>query len=597
VHPEFNHSFSNTNYSLSATIAARLLKNVKPTTISWVKYSNVLEQIKDYQKSLCLRVHNDVRDAGLEYYWRPVTYKGVESLTHEDVTGTYVINISEHFKQWYDHLDSAKKKEACKALAYLKKKNILCECLDIKGFKLVSSAMRLVCKSFVKVEIAIRHVSKPVRPRMIQFLPPEFMVNLAPHAYLCYKHLKQHTSDPQHLYVNTSGSTYETLSRMVQEALIKTQNASGLNLVNLATLFFNGDDSLVLMNKKLFLSNPWVDGSSIWGRDPVTHRKTSIYLATYCSGWFVRYFDGRKHVPFFEPRPFKALAKSAFVIATNAINVALKDELRLSLLSELIEARSLSMYYSFHLDPFMAEIALAWLAKVESKWYGMLSRHRSGSQTIDDVAPLTKIDSYLSGLTYQDRVRLNLRSEYKHVSNTLNHVYNDESVWWSYEVNYGVTKTELIALRDRLIAAISKCDIGSYELVDDNLLKSLIQADLDAKNPCVTQKDMWFDNEGDIGIYEVDCSAYDSTTQYESLCHNVWFQQECFGETLFIDAIKLRHRMQVQSRSRYQNAAWITRDQMLSGYYDTSIGNGITNCTEITTSLCLSYPNCYLKFE
>lgn len=597
MHPEYNHSFSNTNYSLSATIAARLLKNVKPSTISWVKYSNVLTQIREYQSALCLRVRNDVRDAGLEYYWRPITYNGVETVTHEDINGLHIINISEHFKQWYDHLESVKKKEACKALAYLKRKNILCECMDIKGFKLVSSAMRLVCKSFVKVEIAIRHISKPVRPRMIQFLPPEFMVNLAPHAYLCYKHLKHHTSDPQHLYVNTSGSTYDSLSRMVQEALTKTQNASGTNLVNLATLFFNGDDSLVLMNKQLFLSSAWVDGSSIWGRDPVTHRKTSIYLATYCSGWFVRYFDGSKHVPFFQPRPFKALAKSAFVIATNAINVALTDDERLHLLTELIEARSLSMYYSFHLDPFMAEIALAWLEKVNSKWYEPLSLHRSGSQSFDDEHLHKQIDDYLDSLTYQDRVRLNLRSEHKHVPTTLNRVYDDTSVWWSYEINYGITTTELLELRGRLINVIKNCDIGNYKLVDDSLLKSLIQADLDAKNPCVSQKDLWFDNEGDIGIYEVDCSAYDSTTQYDSLCHNVWFQQECFGETLFVDAIKLRHRMQVQSRSKYQNAAWITRDQMLSGYYDTSIGNGITNCTEITTSLCLSYPNCHLKFE
>lgn len=600
MHPSFNHSFSNTSYSLSATIAARLLKNVNPSVIHWPKYSQTLTTIREYQSSLASRVKSEIVNNKLDYHWKPITANNGKKLSYSDKTGDYEFEVNDDYFSWYDHLDNFKKEEAKKAMAYLSRKHILNEKLLIKNNKLQHSTLKLYCKAFVKVEIALRHISKPIRPRMIQFLPPTFMVNLAPHAYLCYKILKNFTTDPFKLYVNTSGTTYAQLSEKIADALFKCQNGGGNNLQDLCTLFFNGDDSLLLVNKSLFLSGKWIDGSTIWGRDPVTHRKTSIYLASYCSGWFVRYYNGTKHVPFFEPRPFKAITKFSYVIASQALNQA-KHADKLELLKELIEARALSLYYSFQLDPFVARLALVWLRRVDSAWYPKLLEHYEGRAN-DNLSNLTadfehSLNELHSRFSYQDQVRLNINNVFKHNPSGMLPIYDRASVWWSYSVNYSATKGQLEGLLSRMENIINSIPINEYKFFDDPLLEELIQADLDAKNPCVSQQDVWFDNEGDIGIYEVDCSAYDSTTQIHSLEHNMWFQRQCFGDTLFIDAISLRKRMKVQSHSPYQTASWFTLCQMLSGYYDTSIGNGICNCTEITTSMLLTYPQCVLRYE
>lgn len=601
MHPGFNHSFSSTSYSLSATIAARLLKNVTPSTISWPKYSAILSGIKEYQQALASNVKSDVIKENLDYYYKPITdTKGAE-LHYTDKYGDYTFTVNSDYYEWYMHLIPFKQEEAKKAMAYLSRKSILDEPLLIDNNKLKHSTLKLYCKAFVKVEIAMRMASKPIRPRMIQFLPPTFMVNLAPHAYLCYKILKKHTTNPQRLYVNSSGTTYADLSKQVMEAIVKVQNATGNNLEQLCTLFFNGDDSLLIMNKALFLSSTWRDGSTIWGRDPVTHRKTSIYLGTYCSGWFVRYFDGTKHIPFFQPRPFKALSKFSFVIASQAINDCKNEKEAYKLFVELVEAKALSMYHAFQLDPFMSEIALAWLEKCDSPWYLKLLAHHKGEANNELKKLKNDLEVYTKELsskyTYQDKVRFDVENNYKNKPESLLPIYGFESVWWSYAVNYSTDKSTLIDLRDTLIRKIKTIPFMEYEFYDNDLLAELIQTDLDAKNPCATHKDVWFDNEGDAGIYEVDCSAYDSTTQKESLLHNMWFQRQCFGDTLFIDAIGLRKKMKVQSMSPFQTASWFTLYQMLSGYYDTSIGNGICNCTEITTSLLLSFPQCVLRFE
>lgn len=581
----YTHSFASTNSALIKTVLIREFKNVRPSVMGQPRYTQILQEIRRFQENYFKPVREDIKNLGLDVYAIHFHKTDGVPVSCEDGSGTYTIKVDPRLVPWLDHMLTTKRVQAIKAMCKLKAKGIHNDIYDPKHER-----YNVKAKGFVKVEIAIRTVEKGPRPRLIQFLEPEIMVKAAPHAYLCYKVLKEHMKNPEHFYVNTSGKTYDDLSSLAWHMLVSVNECRNLYIDHNCKMCANGDDGLSFLNEHMFNSGPFIDGYTLWGRDPVIHIKGSIYLATYCSGWFVRWWNGTNYRPRFMLRPFKCLAKSMHAISNATITAkALRHVDYIPELITLLGEKFTSSYINSSGDPFLEPIFEAWLIKLDVVSKSFWNKFQREKKTWFN--PRLKNDvqyrkdhllKYANPWTIMGDGAIYKRCE-----------ISDEAIWWSYYINYGVSKHQLLNIQRAYIKAIVDCDIGSYVKFDNEILDQCIKTDLDAKNPQASSRPNGFGNEGDVIIIEADCGAYDSTTQRESLRHNVWLQELCFGNTYFTELIRWRSSINVQSRSRYQSCSWTTRNQMLSGYFDTSIGNGITNITEMTTSLLLSYGHRY----
>lgn len=560
------------NYNIAATAHLRMNKNFAGSTMLAEPEKLIHKQVNEILQPL-------IKDVKAEYQQTALNVQNLRILGDFETIGFTPdgkeVRVNALYHEWLEHLESAKRAIAIRETikqAHSKK-------LEANIFK-----WRVQAKAFVKLEIAMRPISKSMRPRMIQFLDPEYMIHLAPHAYFSYEILKSHMKG-KHGIINTAGMTPDAVSEIVNTFIGNSDIVSNKMLRNICMLF-NGDDNLCLISKRMYESGVFYEMYTKWGRDPVIHQKRNIYQANFCSGGFVPWMNDDNVVrPRFMLRVFKQLAKMFRLIVVgnkelekvveNNGNVMTKD------VKNLMIARLLSAFMNFNGCPFMEPIIHA--------CYSMLE----GPSSLHQLA--ARAQAYVAYSLQNVKETLRDGIQYKIQNNTTIFKRSDESddlMWANLEQLYGKTRRDFEALAEKIKTAFELCvKYGMCIELDDENFSDCLRMDLDAKVASLKKSLPNTFDSGIVYVIEADCGAYDATTTRDCHEQNVWFQKSCFGETDFVRAIGWRRRMTVTSSSLVCSVRWTTEYQMLSGFYDTSIGNGITNITEMISSLVLSYPS------
>lgn len=581
---KFWHSYSNTSAAIGQTAIIRMGQNQNASRMNGPNEQMILAAANTRIMEIADNTRRNVRDTCLDTNRIHIIADQGEVIDYivDDRGKMTELIVDPLFHSWYQHLEPAKARIVLREVKRQYSNGSIHDSVFHKKIR---------AKAFVKVEIAIRPMHKKVRPRMIQFLQPDLMIHLAPHAYHCYNELKHEMSDPRGGFVNTAGLTADDLADKMQAAVHHVQRAETMRIFDNMVMFMNGDDNICVVSKRMFESAPFFEMYSRFGRDPVIHKKGSIYLANYCSGGFFPWNkkDGSRGLRFVL-RCMKQWAKFTHVILSTDLEQTLKnnghDPVFREKFYDMVRIKLLSMYLNFSGCPLMEPMIVALYRHIVSMLNvgGQFALNQTLTRLQREARKLLRENNYD---TIQKEIGYKVYSIQPSAEVYVRTDENDENMWTTLERVYATPRKDMIAMRDEYVELFTSNN-GAPVTWNHPLFCHLLQCDLDAKTPG-NGMPYGFGDEGDVYVIEADCGAYDATTQVHAHNQNVEFQTRAFGNTDFVKAIGWRKKITVEYTSKYQCGNWSLRYHMLSGWYDTSIGNGITNMTEMCCSLVASY--------
>lgn len=595
-HANFSHSISNAKASLVNTYHLRATKAQPKVNVDAVAVKE-WDDAREYVRRLYAPVRQEVFNVMDELAVTPMDVIDIDG--HEYAPSVCILqsqmsrqmagpssghmitvhgksqlfNLSKGFLSWYSHLDKRHQDVYGEVLMRLKDNDP-----DMSGVTIDRPANpeNIKNKVFVKVEVAVRSVAKTFRPRLIQYMMPQYAIHVAPMAWACYQTWQKYCQNSDCPMTFTGGLVASDVENRVLKFLdrnhrIKAGDDMPISMANDVLMFAGGDDNLCFLSDRLDI-NKFEERYSVVGRDPDVVKHDSLYSACYCSmGFFRWYEDGKGFTPRLMPLPFKQLEKLGYLkLKPQTSSKMARGENVDSDLIEALAAKAISFYYTFVGCPFMEPIAVELLRKckvdINPNWTIQQSRAYVDKTSDDWYAKHYRVDV----------VRDLCRSP-----------QSDASMWESYQFRYGVDKSALSRLQQGLIEVIRMDGVNLATITDETYDKCLgIDLGRDGRH----QASPDWAPEGQIQCIEVDCGSYDASTNSITHNTNMDIQRFLFGSHYFIDALDSRRKAKLMGSNDFQELQAVARFQMLSGHADTTFGNTVSNITEMTMSLFHSYP-------
>lgn len=412
---------------------------------------------------------------------------------------------------------------------------------------------RIRATAFVKYEYT---PSKKVKPRMIQYLKPHYMMWYAPMAQALYGRIFAITKTTDKWLCTTAGLDQRAMSEIIVENFkkINANNNEPNCLDESIRVHVNGDDNIAFRHRKF--SKPLDQRPARWaGRDPEATTWSSLRDAAYCSGGFWLVCDNGVRTLHYMLNPARALYKAG-VCRLDALTAqkACKSRLADSSFGGFVHAKALSLIDNFHTCPFIRPIAEA-----------VLAVYPADSHTARAIEEIRE------------------ESMYKHAAPATQYQYtpaNSELKWLDYERRYGYNRSAWKALSTAIIRAVQSRRI--FDLLRDPIAacwRHALRVEMGVE-PMSTVGP--YGDEWDGCVDELDFGSFDRSTQsrahkHQVKMHSVWARDPTVDKQPFVQAIKKRRRIVVTGRGPTAKAKWVSRYAMLSGYHDTSASNGLAS--------------------